>query len=63
MLARRPLLTQSISTGLLFATGDVAAQQLVDRRGLDHDFTRTGRMLLYGTGALFHSHLSLLYIL
>ena len=50
MLAKRPLLTQSMLTGLLFATGDITAQQLVDRKGTDHDLTRTGRMLLYGTG-------------
>ncbi|KAJ2981602.1 hypothetical protein NQ176_g1927 [Zarea fungicola] len=48
-LAARPLLTQSITTAVLFATGDITAQQLVDKRGLEkHDFTRTGRMALYG---------------
>lgn len=50
-LAARPLLTQSITTAVLFATGDITAQQLVDQRGLDkHDFARTGRMALYGGG-------------
>ncbi|OAQ98812.1 hypothetical protein LLEC1_01923 [Akanthomyces lecanii] len=48
-LAARPLLTQSITTAVLFATGDITAQQLVDQRGLEkHDFARTGRMALYG---------------
>ncbi|EGX89906.1 integral membrane protein, Mpv17/PMP22 family, putative [Cordyceps militaris CM01] len=52
-LAARPLLTQSITTAVLFATGDITAQQLVDQRGLDkHDFSRTGRMALYG-GVVF----------
>jgi len=38
---------------VLFGSGDVLAQQAVDRRGLEkHDFTRTGRMALYG-GAVF----------
>ncbi|KAK1598346.1 Mpv17/PMP22 family protein [Colletotrichum navitas] len=52
-LAARPLLTQSITTGVLFATGDITAQQLVDKRGLEkHDLSRTARMALYG-GAIF----------
>ncbi|KAK8075231.1 hypothetical protein PG997_009894 [Apiospora hydei] len=50
-LAARPLLTQSITTAVLFATGDITAQQLVDKKGIDgHDFARTGRMALYGGG-------------
>ncbi|TDZ20276.1 Protein sym-1 [Colletotrichum orbiculare MAFF 240422] len=52
-LAARPLLTQSITTSILFATGDITAQQLVDKRGLKgHDWSRTGRMALYG-GTIF----------
>ncbi|KAL8884397.1 MAG: hypothetical protein Q9205_007415 [Flavoplaca limonia] len=52
-LASRPLLTQSVTTAVLFATGDVMAQQGVERVGLDkHNFARTGRMALYG-GAVF----------
>ncbi|BCS23217.1 Mpv17/PMP22 family protein [Aspergillus puulaauensis] len=52
-LARQPILTTSISSAVLFATGDVLAQQAVDRRGLEkHDFARTGRMAFYG-GAIF----------
>ncbi|KAF4125199.1 hypothetical protein GMORB2_4038 [Geosmithia morbida] len=52
-LASSPLLTQAVTTSALFATGDVTAQQVVDRRGLaKHDFTRTGRMALYG-GVVF----------
>ena len=48
-LAARPLLTQAVTTSILFATGDITAQQLVERRGLEkHDLTRTGRMALYG---------------
>lgn len=50
-LAARPLLTQAVTTSILFAIGDVAAQQLVDKKGLEkHDLTRTGRMALYGGG-------------
>lgn len=38
-------------TQVLFGSGDVLAQQAVDRRGLEkHDFHRTGRMALYGGG-------------
>ncbi|KAG6039339.1 Protein required for ethanol metabolism [Claviceps citrina] len=52
-LAARPLLTQSVTTAVLFATGDVTAQQVVEGRGLGgHDLTRTGRMALYG-GCVF----------
>ncbi|KAL1994446.1 hypothetical protein VTN49DRAFT_1916 [Thermomyces lanuginosus] len=52
-MASRPLLTSSITTAGLFGAGDVLAQQLVDRKGLDkHDYGRTGRMILYG-GAVF----------
>ncbi|KAJ5757235.1 uncharacterized protein N7511_007417 [Penicillium nucicola] len=52
-LAKRPILTASITSAILFGSGDVLAQQAVDRRGLEkHDFGRTGRMALYG-GAVF----------
>ncbi|KAL2352940.1 sym-1 [Cryomyces antarcticus] len=52
-LAQRPLLTQSITTAVLFATGDTMAQQGVERRGLaKHDLARTSRMALYG-GCIF----------
>jgi protein Mpv17 len=48
-LAARPLLTQSITTSFLFVTGDVTAQQLVEKKGIQkHDLVRTGRMALYG---------------
>ncbi|KAJ6147211.1 hypothetical protein N7497_009193 [Penicillium chrysogenum] len=52
-LAKRPILTASITSAFLFGSGDVLAQQAVDRKGLQkHDFARTGRMALYG-GAVF----------
>ena len=36
---------------VLFGSGDVLAQQAVDRKGLEkHDFARTWRMALYGGG-------------
>lgn len=36
---------------MLFGSGDVLAQQAVDRRGFaKHDMARTGRMALYGGG-------------
>ncbi|PPJ52530.1 hypothetical protein CBER1_10178 [Cercospora berteroae] len=48
-LAARPILTQSITTSVLFATGDTMAQQLVEKRGLsNHDLARSSRMALYG---------------
>lgn len=48
-LARTPIGTQLITTGILFGAGDVLAQQAVERRGpLDHDLLRTGRMAFFG---------------
>lgn len=50
-LATRPMLTQSVTTAILFATGDIMAQQAVERKGIEkHEFVRTGRMALYGGG-------------
>ncbi|KAK0617862.1 hypothetical protein B0T17DRAFT_313264 [Bombardia bombarda] len=52
-LAARPLLTQAVTTSFLFGVGDVAAQQLVEKKGLEkHELLRTGRMALYG-GVIF----------
>ncbi|CAE6431126.1 unnamed protein product [Rhizoctonia solani] len=53
LMNRRPLLGPCITTAFLFGTGDIVAQQLVDRKGVkDHDWVRTGRLSLYG-GAVF----------
>ncbi|KAF7587919.1 Protein required for ethanol metabolism [Aspergillus hancockii] len=52
-LAKQPILTASVTSAVLFGSGDVLAQQVVDRKGFEkHDFARTGRMALYG-GAIF----------
>ncbi|KAI0599849.1 hypothetical protein F4775DRAFT_548518 [Biscogniauxia sp. FL1348] len=52
-LASRPLLTQAVTTAVLFGVGDVIAQQVVEKKGIDkHELARTGRMFLYG-GAVF----------
>ncbi|KAH8728322.1 hypothetical protein GQ44DRAFT_737574 [Phaeosphaeriaceae sp. PMI808] len=52
-LKTAPLLTQSITTAVLFSTGDVMAQQLVEKRGFEqHDPIRTARMGAYG-GIIF----------
>ncbi|KAL7270463.1 Protein required for ethanol metabolism [Rhizina undulata] len=48
-LAKRPLFIQCATTGVLFATGDIIAQHVVERRGLpNHDYPRTLRMGFYG---------------
>ncbi|KAF2664115.1 hypothetical protein BT63DRAFT_429652 [Microthyrium microscopicum] len=53
VLKRRPLLTQSLTTAILFGTGDIAAQQLVESTGpSNHAYSRTARMALYG-GTIF----------
>ena len=50
-LASRPLLTQAVTTAVLFAAGDITAQQAVEKKGLKgHDWVRTGRMFAYGGG-------------
>ncbi|KAI9856108.1 MAG: Protein required for ethanol metabolism [Vezdaea acicularis] len=52
-LAKRPILTQSVTTAVLFATGDTLAQHAVERiPARNHNYQRTGRMALYG-GAVF----------
>ncbi|KAL3446739.1 hypothetical protein BJX65DRAFT_278476 [Aspergillus insuetus] len=52
-LAKQPILTASVTSAVLFGSGDVLAQQAVDRRGWEkHDMARTGRMFFYG-GAVF----------
>nr|XP_023908606.1 protein sym-1-like [Quercus suber] len=51
--ASRPILTGSVTSAVLFATGDTMAQQLVERKGVSNqDWGRAGRMALYG-GAVF----------
>ncbi|KAK5634918.1 hypothetical protein RRF57_010630 [Xylaria bambusicola] len=53
-LAARPLLTQSLTTAVLFAVGDITAQQGIEKKGLEkHEFVRTGRMFAYGGGMSF----------
>ena len=60
-LAARPVLTQSITTAVLFATGDIMAQQGVEGKGIDeHSLARTGRMALYG-GCVFGPGATLWY--
>ncbi|PVI00774.1 sym-1 [Periconia macrospinosa] len=52
-LASHPTLTQAVATTVLFGTGDILAQQFVEKKGLrNHEFARTGRMAFYG-GAIW----------
>jgi protein Mpv17 len=47
------MLTQSVTTAVLFATGDTMAQQGVERRGFaNQDLARSARMAFYG-GCIF----------
>ena len=48
MLERHPLVTQAIATGFLAGTGDVLAQQVIERRGRQHDVVRTARFFTFG---------------
>ncbi|KAF8637263.1 hypothetical protein AX17_002943 [Amanita inopinata Kibby_2008] len=46
------MLVNCASAAVLFGTGDVIAQQLIEKRGSNHDLARTARLTFYG-GALF----------
>ncbi|KAF8968785.1 hypothetical protein BDZ97DRAFT_1696290 [Flammula alnicola] len=46
------MLTQCITGAFLFGVGDVVAQQGIEGKGREHDFSRTARLTLY-RGALF----------
>ncbi|KAI8079725.1 sym-1 [Halteromyces radiatus] len=49
LLSKYPIFVQSISTSCLFGTGDLIAQQLIEKQGLEkHDMARTGRMMIFG---------------
>lgn len=49
VLSKRPILVQCVSTAALFGTGDVIAQQTVEKRGWNnHDLVRTLRMSTFG---------------
>ncbi|KAF5328195.1 hypothetical protein D9619_013386 [Psilocybe cf. subviscida] len=48
LLHRRPMLTQCATGAVIFAAGDLVAQQVVEKRGLKgHDLTRTARVVAY----------------
>ncbi|WOO78799.1 Protein SYM1 [Vanrija pseudolonga] len=50
-LGRRPMLGNIATSAVLFATGDVIAQQAVEKKGLkNHDLARTGRIVIWGAG-------------
>ncbi|RXK41795.1 hypothetical protein M231_01030 [Tremella mesenterica] len=52
LLRRRPLMGNILTSAALFATGDVIAQQIIEKKGDKHDFARTGRIVIWG-GAFF----------
>lgn len=54
------MLTQSLTAAVLFGGGDVIAQQLIESRGAEHDYTRTARLAFYG-GACFGPPMTLWY--
>ncbi|KAI9058598.1 hypothetical protein FKP32DRAFT_1635344, partial [Trametes sanguinea] len=52
-LIRRPMVTQCVTSAVLFGSGDIVAQQVFEKKGLaNHDFMRTARLAFYG-GAIF----------
>ncbi|KAH9173057.1 hypothetical protein EDB89DRAFT_1961027 [Lactarius sanguifluus] len=48
LLLKRPLSTQCATSAVLFATGDVIAQQVIERKRSKHDFARTARLTFFG---------------
>ncbi|PPQ70613.1 hypothetical protein CVT24_000686 [Panaeolus cyanescens] len=46
------MLSQCLTAAVLFGAGDVIAQQVVEKKGKEHDFVRTTRLTFYG-GAIF----------
>ncbi|KAG8215540.1 hypothetical protein J3R82DRAFT_9199 [Butyriboletus roseoflavus] len=40
-LIQRPMIAQSATAAFLFGTGDIIAQQAIERQGKNHDFMRT----------------------
>ncbi|KAI8068257.1 hypothetical protein BC940DRAFT_299532 [Gongronella butleri] len=48
LLIERPIRTYAIQSGTLQLVGDTVAQQLIERRGKDHDPWRSARMFTYG---------------
>jgi hypothetical protein len=54
-----PKIWELTTVQVLFATGDVMAQQGVEKVGLDrHNLARTGRMAAYGGGTSLFSTFS-----
>ncbi|OSD00772.1 hypothetical protein PYCCODRAFT_1437118 [Trametes coccinea BRFM310] len=52
-LIRRPMVTQCVTSAVLFGSGDIVAQQVFEKKGFaNHDFMRTARLAFYG-GAIF----------
>ncbi|KAK9764146.1 Protein required for ethanol metabolism [Basidiobolus ranarum] len=47
-LVDKPVITRSIVSACLASTGDVIAQQIIEKRGDKHDFFRTLRMGFFG---------------
>ncbi|ORZ07810.1 hypothetical protein BCR42DRAFT_425519 [Absidia repens] len=61
LLTKYPIFIQSVSTACLFGAGDTIAQQIVEKQGIQqHDFLRTGRMMVFG-GAVAGPALSTWY--
>jgi len=46
------MLSQCVTGALLFGAGDIIAQQVIEKKGKEHDFLRTARLTFYG-GTLF----------
>ncbi|TFK99320.1 hypothetical protein BDV98DRAFT_650808 [Pterulicium gracile] len=59
-ILRRPMVVQCTTSAVLMGTGDILAQQAIEKKGRDHDFARTARLAFYG-GFLFGPAISKWY--
>lgn len=62
-LEKTPMLTKTITSGILFGLGDVIAQTITKEKGKSYDLPRLGRAWVFGTfilGPLAHWHFNFL---
>ncbi|ORX41118.1 hypothetical protein BD324DRAFT_40998 [Kockovaella imperatae] len=51
LLTNRPFMGNMLTSAVLFATGDIIAQQGIEKKGWkNHDVARTGRIIFWGGG-------------
>lgn len=65
-IEKSPIITKSITSGILFGLGDVIAQVFIGEKGTPYDYKRTARAWIFGNfilGPLAHWHFNFLEFL